>query len=220
MQKNTEQILKTLDKKYGKVAAFLNHKNPFELLIAVILSAQTTDAMVNKVTPELFANYPDAEKLKTAPLEHIEKLISRINYFRTKSKNIIKTAQLVHENFNNQVPNTIEDLIILAGVGRKVANVIMAEIHNIPEGIVVDTHIKRTSYRIGWTDSQNPVIIERNLMKFWPKDHYIPTPRHLILIGRNYCFPKNPNCPECPLNKWCEKRIIVNKKLKKIKSKI
>jgi endonuclease III len=205
--KKTQELLHTLDARYGKIAPFLDHSTPFQLLIAVILSAQTTDAMVNKVTPDLFALYPDASTLKTASEEEVAILIRRVNYYRTKAKNIILTAKLIDEEFNGRVPDNIKDLTTLAGVGRKVANVIVAEIYNIPEGIVVDTHIKRVSKRVGWTDSMNPTIIERDLIKVWPVSHYVNSPKHLILIGRNYCFPKTPNCPECPINKYCQKRI-------------
>jgi endonuclease-3 len=207
MQKNTKEILSHLDKLYGEVPPFLKHNTPFQLLIAVILSAQTTDALVNKVTPDLFAKYPDAKSLKNAELSDVEKLIGRINYYRTKARNIIKTAGMIDGVFNGNIPNNITDLITLAGVGRKVANVIVAEIFNIPEGVVVDTHVKRVSYRIGWTDSQDPKKIEQDLIKSWSKKNYINSPKHLILIGRNFCFPKKPDCENCPVSKWCLKRL-------------
>jgi endonuclease-3 len=206
---STIEILKILDKKYGKVEPFLNHESPFQLLIAVILSAQTTDLMVNKVTLDLFDKYPDAKSLKVAPLEEVEKIISRINYYKTKSKHIKETARLIDETFLNEVPSTIAELITLPGVGRKVANVIVAEIFGIPEGVVVDTHVKRVSYRVGWTKSTDPKKIEQDLMKIIPIDHFVNIPKQLILIGRNYCFPKKPNCSECPLNKVCEKNSVV-----------
>lgn len=204
---NTQAIFDALDKKYGYVKPFLFHKTPFQLLIAVILSAQTTDTMVNKVTAELFLKYPTAQDLKLAPIEDVEKLISRINYYRTKAKHIIKTSKMIDEDFEGLVPSSISELIKLPGVGRKVANVIMADIHGIPEGIVVDTHVKRVSKRVGWTKSTDPKKIEQDLMKAWPKERFLNTPKQLIQIGRNYCFPKAPNCKDCPLNKWCEKNI-------------
>jgi endonuclease-3 len=206
-KKSTLELLIYLDKTFGEIKPFLDHKNAFELLIAVILSAQTTDVMVNKVTPDLFTKYPDAKSLKIASLEEVEILIKRINYYRTKAKNIIKTAKMIDEVYESVIPNTIGELVNLAGVGRKVANVIVADIFGIAEGVVVDTHVKRVSKRIGWTDSINPVIIERDLIKAWPEDHYVNTPKHLILIGRNYCFPKNPKCSGCPAREWCLKRI-------------
>lgn len=217
-QQHTSEILLTLDKKFGHIKAFLDHRNAFELLIAVILSAQTTDAMVNKVTPALFDKYPDAKSMKQAPVEEIEQLVSRINYYKTKAKHLIETARMIDEEFNGEIPNTIPNLIKLPGVGRKVANVIMADIFEIPEGVVVDTHVKRVSYRIGWTDSQNPAIIERDLIKVLPKDHWVNTPKQLILIGRNYCFAnKAPDCPNCPLREWCLKRIEIPVKGQKLK---
>jgi endonuclease III len=219
-RKDTRAMLDALKDKYGQVEAFLTHKNSFELLVAVILSAQTTDIMVNKVTPELFAYYPDAKSLKNAPLEHVEKLLSRINYFRTKAKHIITTARLIDEQFNGQIPQTIAELIQLAGVGRKVANVIMGEIFKIPEGIVVDTHVKRVAARVGWTQSQNPVIIEKDLMKVFPLDYFITSPKYLILIGRNYCFPKKPDCPNCPLHTWCQTGNVFMKEYAKSAKRI
>ncbi len=204
---STAKMLRIMDEKYGILQAFLNHDSPFQLLIAVILSAQTTDLMVNKVTVDLFSKYPNAKTLKNASIEEIEKLISRINYYRTKARHIKETARIIDEDFNNLVPQTIAELITLPGVGRKVANVILTDVFSIPEGFVVDTHIKRVTYRIGWTQAKDPKKIELDLMKSLPVDHFVNTPKQLILIGRNYCFPKNPNCKDCPLNEFCEKNI-------------
>jgi len=204
-QKSSKKIIEVLDKKYGNLGSFLNHKNVFEFLIAVILSAQTTDKLVNKITPALFEKFPDAKTLKNAEQEKVESLIHSVNYFRTKSKHLIESARIIDEEFQGKVPETIAELIRLPGVGRKVANVILSDYHKKAEGFVVDTHIKRVSYRIGWTKNKDPKTIEIDLMKILPQKSWISAPKQLILIGREYCFPKNPNCKDCPLNEYCEK---------------
>lgn len=213
--KDTEKLLSTLNENYPFIDTFLDHKNAFELLIAVILSAQTTDLMVNKVTPTLFEKFPDAKSLMNANVEEVEILIKRINYYRTKAKSIIKTAEMIKIDFGGEIPATIEELIRLPGVGRKVANVIMAEIHKIPAGIVVDTHVKRVSYRIGWTNNIDPEKVEKDLIEQIPQDQWLALPRQLITIGRSFCTSRNPNCLECPLRIECLKRIEVPQKIKK-----
>jgi endonuclease-3 len=207
---DTAVMLKTLHDVYGEVKPFLHHDTPFQLLIAVILSAQTTDILVNKVTPALFARYPDAQSLKSARLEDVLILINRINYYRAKAKHIVITAKMIDEQFDGKVPATLEELIALPGVGRKVANVIVADIYKKALGVVVDTHVKRVSYRVGWTDETDPKKIEIDLMQQWPQDHWVNAPKQVILIGRQYCFAnKKPDCEHCPLREQCWKRITV-----------
>jgi endonuclease III len=205
---NTNALLKKLDDVYGEVKPFLKHETPFQLLVAVILSAQTTDILVNSVTPLLFQHYPDAKSLKNASAASVEELVKKVNYFKTKAKNLIVTAKMIDEEFSGVIPDTIEDLIKLPGVGRKVANVVVADIYKKAVGFVVDTHVKRVSKRIGWTDFEDPVKIEQDLLKIIPESYWVNTPKQLILIGRTYCFANRvPNCSECPLREWCEKRI-------------
>lgn len=201
------KIAKKLNSFYGVPATFLHHKNEFEFLIAVILSAQTTDALVNKVTPNLFAKFPNVKQLSKAKVQEVEYAIKSVNYYRTKAKNIIKTAEIIENDFKGQIPQTMEDLIKLPGVGRKVANVILSDFYKIAEGFVVDTHIKRVTFRLGWTKNKDPKKIETDIMKILPSKHWIDLPKQLILIGREYCFPKSPNCKSCPLNEYCEKNI-------------
>jgi endonuclease III len=203
----TQSIFEALDKTYGHVAPFLNHTSSFQLLIAVILSAQTTDILVNKVTVELFMKYPDAQSMKSASTDELIEIIRRVNYHKTKAKHIKETARMIDEDYSGTIPDRISELIKLPGVGRKVANVIMADIYDVPEGIVVDTHVKRVTYRIGWTAQHDPAKVEIDLMREWPLDRFVNTPKQLILIGRNYCFARNPICPKCPLYNWCEKHI-------------
>ncbi len=206
---DTLAMLQKLDEVYGEVLPFLNHKTPFELLVAVILSAQTTDLLVNKVTPALFERFPDAKALKDARVEEVNLLINRINYFRTKAKNLVAMARIIDEEFEGNVPDTIDDLLRLPGVGRKVANVIIADIYKKALGVVVDTHVKRVSYRIGWTDATDPKKIELDLIEQWPQENWVNAPKQVILIGRQYCFAnKMPDCEHCPMRKWCWKRII------------
>lgn len=214
---HTIKLLEILKNHYGEVETFLHHKNEFEFLIAVILSAQTTDVMVNKVTPLLFAKYPTAAKMKKAKLSEILKLIHNVNYRNNKAKFLIETARIYDEEFGNKMPDTMEELLKFPGVGRKVANVILGDHFEKIAGIVVDTHIRRVSFRIGWTNSINPEVIEKDLMQSWPEKYWVHTPKRLILIGREYCFPGNPNCKDCPLNTYCEKRILRQSKVQKEK---
>ena len=206
---NTIKLLQILESHYGQVKSFLDHKNEFQFLIAVILSAQTTDITVNQVTPKLFAKYPDATSLKKADLEDIREIIHNVNYRNNKAKFLIETARMYDEDFNNRMPESMDELLKFPGVGRKVANVILGDHFQKIIGVVVDTHIRRVSKRIGWTKSTNPTVIEKDLMKYWPKEYWVHTPKRLILIGREFCFPRKPNCINCPLNQYCEKRIEI-----------
>lgn len=206
----TKIIFKILDETYGHVDTFLTHSTPFQLLIAVILSAQTTDFLVNKVTPTLFEQYPDAKSMKEATLEEIELLIKQINYFRSKAKYLKETARIIDEIYQGIVPSSIDQLVRLPGVGRKVANVITAEIYNKSEGIVVDTHVKRVSFRIGWTLATQPDHIERDLMKHWMPTQWVNGPKQIILIGREYCHARKPQCGQCPLISVCERNGVDN----------
>lgn len=207
-REDTVALLTILKREYGIVAPFLHHDTVFHFLIAVILSAQTTDVLVNTVTPALFTRFPTVRSLAEADVVEVEQLIRRVNYYKTKAKNLVSMAQLLVGEYGGEVPSTLEALIRLPGVGRKVANVILSDEFNIREGIVVDTHVGRVSYRVGWTDSKDPKKIEQDLMSQWPQDYWIETPKRLILIGRQYCFAnKKPNCEDCPLAKCCEKRV-------------
>jgi endonuclease-3 len=203
------RLLQILDERYGTVAPFLQHDTLFHFLVAVILSAQTTDALVNTVTPALFARYPDPESLAHADVVEVEVLVKRVNYYKTKAKNLVGMAQLLIANFDGEVPSTLDGLVTLPGVGRKVANVIISDHFGIGEGIVVDTHVGRVSYRVGWTDSKDPKKIEQDLMQQWPNEYWVESPKRLILIGRQFCFAhKKPDCDHCPLRSLCEKRVV------------
>lgn len=189
---------KTLQATYPPVSTFLTHEGPFQLLIAVILSAQCTDQRVNQVTPALFAKYPDAHSLSKAPLEAIKSCISSINFFNTKAQNIQKTATILDQDYAGVPPQSLEQLIQLPGVGRKTANVVLGQAYQIP-GITVDTHVKRLSQRLGYTTQTDANKAEQDLISLWPESIWIDFSSLLILHGRNICKARKPNCDACPL---------------------
>lgn len=208
--KRTEEILKRLDEVYGtEYICYLNHENPWQLLIAVILSAQCTDARVNIVTKDLFAKYDTLDKFANADLKELEMDIRPTGFFHNKAKNIIGCAKRLVEVYGGEVPSQLEDLLTLPGVGRKTANVIRGNIYNEPS-IVVDTHVKRISNRLGFTKEEDPEKIEFELMRKLPKEHWILYNIQIISFGRNICFARSPKCSECFLYDLCkakDKRI-------------
>jgi endonuclease III len=191
-----------LANKYPNVGTFLTHDSSFQLLIAVILSAQCTDERVNKVTPGLFKSFPDSETLSKSSLFEVKELIKSVNFFNNKSKNIIKTAQMIEDTHDGAVPNTLEKLITLPGVGRKTANVVLGQAFNTP-GITADTHVKRVMWRLGFTKHTDPIKVEIDLMKVWPKETWIDFSSITILHGREKCMARTPNCIECELKSYC-----------------
>lgn len=195
-------IYETLQTKYPQVGTFLTHKNAYELLIAVILSAQCTDERVNLVTPNLFTQFPTPESLSNAPLEEVKDKIKSINFFNNKAKNIKQTATILVNNYQSQVPQTLDELIKLPGVGRKTANVVLGQAFNIP-GITVDTHVKRVSTKLGFTKNTDPVKAEQDLMKLWPKEWWIDLSSTLILHGRHTCNARKPKCSVCEFKEKC-----------------
>ncbi|HIR89555.1 MAG TPA: endonuclease III [Candidatus Fimimorpha faecalis] len=198
-----KKILELLDREYGtEYRCYLNHENAWQLLIAVILSAQCTDARVNIVTKDLFQKYDTLEKFANADQAELEKDIHSTGFFRMKAKNIISCARVLMERFNGEVPRTIEELTSLAGVGRKTANVIRGNIYHDPS-IVVDTHVKRISRKLGFVQSSDPEKIEYELMEILPKDHWILYNIHIITLGRTICTARKPKCNECFLKEYC-----------------
>lgn len=197
------KILKKLDEEYGtEVVCYLTHENAWQLLIAVILSAQCTDARVNTVTPTLFKKYKTAKALGAAKLSDVEKIIHPLGFYHSKSKNIIECSKMIAEDFGGEVPSTLEELTKLPGVGRKTANVIRGTVYGEPS-IVVDTHVKRISKKFGFTTEDDPEKIEYDLMKVLPKDHWITYNTHVITLGRTLCTARKPDCENCFLNKVC-----------------
>lgn len=203
---NLKQIRFCLDemkKMFPHAECELIHKNPFELVIAVLLSAQCTDVLVNKVTQELFKKYKTPEDFLTVSLEELESDIRSIGLYRNKAKNIQKLSQSLLDDFDGEVPHTRDELIQLAGVGRKTANVVVSVAFGEP-AIAVDTHIERISKRLGisrWKDSV--LEVENTLMKKVPKEEWSETHHRMIFFGRYHCKARNPNCPECPLLEIC-----------------
>jgi endonuclease-3 len=181
----------------------LDHKNAFELLCATVMSAQTTDVAVNKVTPALFAAYPDARALAQASPLDLEGLINGIGMYRQKSKNLVALAGMLVEHHGGEVPRTLPELVKLPGVGRKTANVVLGVMWGKPEGVVVDTHVQRVSQRLGWTRFTDPGDIELDLAKKLPEKEWDMTSHTLIFHGRRICFAEKPNCAGCGVNELC-----------------
>jgi endonuclease-3 len=187
---------------YPEAKTALVHRNPYELLIATILSAQTTDERVNAVTPALFARYPDAKSLAEANPAEVEKLIQPAGFFRNKTRSIIGCARALAERFDGEVPPRMEDLVTLPGVGRKTANVVLGVAWRIP-GFAVDTHVTRLTWRLGLTRNTDPVKIEKDVCRNLPPEQWTDFGLRLILHGREVCTARKPNCPACVLNDIC-----------------
>lgn len=201
------EVLKRLDAEYGtEYRCYLEHKNPWELLVATILSAQCTDARVNIVTKDLFVKYPDAEAFANADVRELEQDIHATGFYHNKARNIIACARRILTEFEGKVPESLEDLTSLAGVGRKTANVIRGNIYHEPS-IVVDTHVKRISGKLGFTKEEDPEKIEYDLMEVLPKDHWILYNIHIITLGRTICTARNPRCTECFLADVCKANV-------------
>ncbi|MEQ1873304.1 MAG: endonuclease III [Ilumatobacteraceae bacterium] len=192
---------------YPEALCELDHRNPFELLAATILSAQTTDARVNIVTPELFARYPDADALASADPAVVEEIVRSAGFYQTKARNLIAMAQTLVERFDGQVPTALEDLVTLAGVGRKTANVVRSVAFRLP-GLPVDTHVGRLSRLLGLTTEENPVKVETELGRFLPPDAWGDFSLRLILHGRRICTAKKPLCAECSLEDVCPSSMM------------
>ncbi|HHX62618.1 MAG TPA: endonuclease III [Epulopiscium sp.] len=202
-KQHVKKILAILDENYPKdIACFLDHTTPYELLIATILSAQCSDARVNIVTKDLFARYTTLEAFASADLEELESYVKSTGFYRTKAKNIIMCCQKLVSDFDGEVPSDVDQLITLAGVGRKTANVILSNIYNIPS-VVVDTHVKRITNRWGLTEKEDPTAIEYDLMEILPKDHWIRYNTQVIAHGRAICRARSPKCEECFFLTYC-----------------
>ncbi|WP_008313967.1 endonuclease III [Leptolyngbya sp. PCC 6406] len=197
------EILTRLKRLYPDATCSLDYETPVQLLVATILSAQCTDARVNKVTPALFARCPDAYAMAAVPLEELETLVKSTGFYRNKAKNIQAACQKIVTDFGGEVPQRMEDLISLAGVARKTANVVMAHAFGINAGVTVDTHVKRLSNRLGFTQHSDPIKIERDLMKLLPQPDWENWSIRLIYHGRAVCMARNPACDRCQLADLC-----------------
>ena len=218
--KRVQEILDLLDSQYGtEYVCYLNHENAWQLLIATILSAQCTDARVNIVTKELFQKYQSVEAFAEADLKELEQDIRPTGFYHNKAKNIIACCRELRDKFGGEVPREIEQLTSLAGVGRKTANVIRGNIYHEPS-VVVDTHVKRISKKLGLTREEDPVKIEYELMKVLPKDHWILYNIQIITLGRQICKAPTPKCEECFLQHLCPEYTRLQKQsTKKAKKK-
>ncbi len=198
-----DEIYRILLGEYPDAHCALNHGSPYELAVATILSAQCTDVRVNMVTPGLFRRYPDPESLADAVPEELQEIIRSTGFFRNKTRNLIGMATALIEDHGGTLPRTIKELTKLPGIGRKTANVILGNAFGIDEGVVVDTHVKRLSRRMGFTREESPVKIERDLMALFPRRRWTMLAHVLIFHGRQVCNARRPRCNECAISHLC-----------------
>ncbi len=203
------RVVQALAKLYPDARCSLDHRNPLQLLIATILSAQCTDERVNLVTPALFARYPDAAAFAKADPKELEKMIQSTGFFRNKARNIIACCRAIVEKYGGEVPGTIEELHALPGVGRKTANVVLGNVFDVP-GLVVDTHVHRLSRRMGLTTEDTPEKIEKDLMAIIPPKEWVAFGHRMIYHGRQVCRSRNPDCHHCTLASFCPKIGVAN----------
>lgn len=203
-KKDAIKIIDILKETYPDAKCSLDFTSPFEMLIAVILSAQCTDDRVNKTTPSIFSKYNTPEDFANMDIKKLEELIHPCGFYKNKAKNIKATAKILVEKYNSKVPQNMEELMALPGVGRKTANVVMLEAFNKPQGIAVDTHCKRIANKVGLSKEKDPEKIEKDLLKVIPKEYYKDVNHVLIWHGRNICISRNPQCEKCPINLLCK----------------
>ncbi len=203
LKEKTKEIVKRLKEEYPDVKIALKFKNPFELLVATILSAQCTDERVNQVTPELFKKFPTPEALAKATVEEISELIKSTGFYKQKAKYIKEAAQIIVEKYGGVVPKTMKELLELPGVARKTANIVLANGYGIVEGIPVDTHVKRLSTRLGLVSAKTPEKIEKELLEIVDKKDWFVFPLLLQAHGRRVCLARKPKCDECVLKDLC-----------------
>lgn len=201
------KTLLRLESVYPEAECALLHDNPFQLLVATILSAQCTDVRVNLVTPNLFRTFPDAVALAGAELTRVEELIRSTGFFRNKAKNLIACASVLADRHNGEVPADLQSLVALPGVGRKTANVVLGNAFTIP-GMVVDTHVKRIAYRLGWTRQSDPVKVEGDLSRLLPEEKWTGASHTLIFHGRAVCKALTPECSLCPVDDVCPRNGV------------
>jgi len=198
-----ERILAELDKLYPDATCALHHHNAWQLLVATILSAQCTDERVNKVTPGLFAKYPEIADFAAVSQEELANDIRSTGFFNNKAKSVTGAARKVINDFHGEIPRTMEEMLTIPGAARKTANVVLGTAYGIASGVVVDTHVQRIAIRLDLTKNQDPVKIEQDLMKTIPRERWILFSHQVIHFGRNICVARKPKCGECPLNSVC-----------------
>lgn len=205
-EKHINKIIDALINKYSDAKCSLDYDTPLHLLIAVILSAQSTDAMINKITPKLFSELKNAEDFANCDIKKLEGLIKSSGFYHNKAKNIKAACKVIAEKYNGEVPKTMEELTSLPGVGRKTANVVMLNAFGICEGIAVDTHAKRISNRLGLSDKDDPSKIEQDLLKLIPRESWCQMNHLFVYHGRAECTSRNPKCDECCVKEFCPSR--------------
>ncbi len=209
-KQRVEKIIELIEKQYPNAKTALNFTNPLEILLATILSAQTTDVTVNIVTKNLFKKYRTAEDYVKADIVELEQAIHSTGFYHNKAKNLQKCCQLLVEKFHSQVPKTMEELVELPGVARKTANIVLYNAFGITAGVAVDTHVTRLSQRLGLTQQKDQNKIEQDLMQITPKEKWMPLTDLLIFHGRNVCKAKKPHCEVCVLNKICPSAFTID----------
>lgn len=207
-KENLPRLIKDLKSLYPATKTALHYKNAFQLLCAVILSAQCTDKRVNTVTPVLFKKYPDAHAMASADIKDIEALIKPTGFYHAKAKSIRESAKKILKDFDSKVPDNMDDILKLRGVARKTANVVLQDFYGVSVGVVVDTHVKRLSYRIGLTKQIDPIKVEKDLMKLLNKKYWHWISHALIWHGRGICHARGPKCSDCKINSYCPKNGV------------
>ena len=201
-----KNVLAALQQRYPHPRTHLDAQNAWELLVATVLAAQCTDARVNTVTPELFRRWPTPAALAEAAIEDLEGVIRPTGFFHSKAKNLLGAARRVRDVFDGQIPKSIEELTTIPGVARKTANVVLFGAYGINEGLAVDTHVKRIAYRLGLTDETDPVPIERDLMKLFPREEWGDVNHRMVWFGREVCDARKPLCDACEMRGFCPRR--------------
>ena len=200
------EVCERLNRRYGPVECFLDHENPFRLVISVLLSAQTTDAQVNKVTPELFRRWPTPEAMASATPAEVGEVIHSLGFYKSKAKHVVECAQMIVANYGGEVPASMDELVKLPGVGRKTANIVLNVGFGIVEGIAVDTHVNRIAHRLMLspkTHANEPLKTEQDLLKILPREYWNDVNHQWIMLGREICDARKPRCGECPLADIC-----------------
>jgi endonuclease-3 len=205
-----QKIMELLEKEHGDAEIALHYRNPLELLVATILSAQATDEQINALTPKLFQKYTTAEDYANADLAELEQDIRSSGFYRNKAKNLKNTGKMLVEKYNSQVPKTMEELVELPGVARKTANIVLFNAYGVIAGVAVDTHVRRLAQRLGLTENKNQDKIEKDLMNIVPKDKWMRLTDLLIFHGRRVCDARKPRCDACVLNKLCPSAFTFN----------
>ena len=202
-KKEAVEIIKKLKEYYPDATCSLDFKTPFEMVISVMLSAQCTDERVNKTTPSLFEKYSTPQSICDIDIQELERIIYPCGFYKNKAKNIKAMAKEILDKYNGKVPETMEELITLPGVGRKSANVVMLEAFNNPQGIAIDTHAKRIANRVGLSKNTVPEKVEQDILKLIPKEYYKDVNHLFVWHGRKICNARKPKCNECPIKKYC-----------------